>query len=43
MDEVSKLFADVEVHFMGDGVVGAGGSVAGERALMVADKMLGGR
>ena len=42
-DETSKLLEEIDVHLIGDGVVGAGGRVAGERVLTVADRMLDGR
>lgn len=39
-EEGSKLFAEMDVHLMGEGVAGAGGRVEGERALIVEDNML---
>ena len=42
-DEILKLLEEMDVHLMGEGVVGAGGRVAGERKLIVAERMVAGR
>ena len=42
-EDGSKMLEEMDVHLMGDGVAAAGGSVAGERVLRVAESRLGER